>query len=179
MAGSRRTGWGSLGGLAGRAWGGIKSFFGGGGGGGNGAPADVSTTAVNKDLSPEQRAFLDVVASGESGKSGAYNIINGGGHFSDYSDHPGGSAAGRYQDLASTWRSLKNKYGLADFSPKNQDLGNWHLADDDYRKSTGRDLLSDIKAGNWDQIRQGLKGTWVSWEGYSGASELGSCRPAR
>jgi muramidase (phage lysozyme) len=155
-----------LGGMFGGGAGGGAGGSGGRGGGGN-APADISTTAANKDLSAEQRAFLDLIASGESGKGGAYNIQYGGGHFSSYADHPGGTAAGRYQDLPSTWAGLKRKYGIADFSPKNQDIGNWHLAEDDYRKRTGRDLIQDIQAGNWGQIKSGLQGTWVSWAGYS------------
>jgi muramidase (phage lysozyme) len=135
------------------------------GGGGDNAPPDVETTAFDKTIPPEKRAFLDLIASGES--KGAYNIQYGGGHFSSYAQHPGGGAAGRYQDLPNTWAGLQKKYGIPDFSPTSQDVGNVLLAQDDYFKKTGRDLWADVKSGEWERIKAGLQGTWVSWASYS------------
>jgi muramidase (phage lysozyme) len=116
-------------------------------------------TAVSKDLPAEARGLLDAVASGESG--GDYKIRYGGGGFSDYSDHPGGGAAGRYQFLPSTWARMKREMGLKDFSPESQDKAAWRLAKEDYASRTGgRDLLADLKSGEFNP--GALAPTWVS-----------------
>lgn len=128
-------------------------------GGGN----DVGTggrASVAKDIPVEAKALLDTVASGEAKD---YNVMNGGARFSDYSHHPGGRAAGRYQDLPSTWKGIQSETGLKDFSPESQDKGNWYLAQRDYKKHTGRDLLPDLKNPDMRaSIGRALGPTWVS-----------------
>ena len=80
-------------------------------------------------------AFRDMIAVSEGtankGDNG-YNVLVGGGLFSDYSTHPNqlitlnsaglkSTAAGRYQILHGTWVSLCSKLGVSDFSPATQD----------------------------------------------------------
>jgi muramidase (phage lysozyme) len=125
--------------------------------GGGGVP--TGNTAVAKELPKEARGLLDALSGPES--RGSYSMLIGGKHFSDYSQHPPGNVdAGRYQDIGSTWRRIQQGTGLKDFSPHSQDLGNWWLAQQDYKASTHRDLLGDLKSGHFDP--RGLQNTWVS-----------------
>jgi len=127
------------------------------------------------------RPLLDAIAGSESPD---YNTVYGGGKFDDMSDHPRravpiasgpnrgktSSAAGRYQFLGSTWDEVKKEAGLSDFSPENQDLGAWHLANKTYKQKTGRDLESDLTSakGNPEAIKGiggMLSGVWTSLPG--------------
>ena len=135
--------------------------------GAHGSAAASGTTAVAQDLTPEARAFLDTTASGESP---AYNVMNGGGKFDSYAQHPqpykGGRAAGQYQFLGSTWLGIQKETGLKDFSPENQDKGAWYLARRDYRLHTGRDLQTDLASKDPARVAavgQALHSTWVSF----------------
>ena len=149
-----------------------------------GAPEGSNFTPVNTSIPPEGRALLATIAGPESG--GAYNIRyspSGGTTFSGYADHPRiaetipsgqpnagktSSAAGAYQMLGSTWDQEATKLGLKDFSPANQDIAAWDLAQTTYQEKTGRNLLSDLKSNN-PQIVAGvagaLKGQWASLPG--------------
>ena len=139
----------------------------------------AKTSAVNRNLSPEARALLDTVAGDESPD---YNTIYGGRKVSDLSRHPGidvpigrgpnagktSSAAGRYQFLKGTWNEQAQKLGLQDFSPENQDLAAWNLANETYGNKTGRDLQSDLSSNNpalQARIGHVLSGTWTSLPG--------------
>lgn len=134
-------------------------------------------TTLGGAIPPEGRRLLDAIAKPESG--GRYNVrFDGsptGATFDDFSNHPRvfepipegfkaagkkSSAAGRYQITATTWDRLAPKIGLSDFSPRSQDQAAWTLAVDDYRRNTGRDLLSDLRSGEAGRIRKGLAGTW-------------------
>ena len=84
-------------------------------------------------LNPNVAAFLRIIREGESNQTDdAYTLINGGGHFTDFSKHPydgiptteGGKAAGAFQDLGTTWKELREQFNLLDFTPKSQELGN-------------------------------------------------------
>ena len=144
---------------------------------GRGKGAKIS--AVNRNLSPEARALLDTIAGDESPD---YNTIYGGRKISDLSRHPGidvpigrgpnagktSSAAGRYQFLKGTWNEQAQKLGLQDFSPENQDLAAWNLANETYGNKTGRDLQSDLSSNNpalQARIGHVLSGTWTSLPG--------------
>jgi hypothetical protein len=61
---------------------------------------------------------------------------------------------------------LKRQYPeLTDFSPKNQDKAAWYLAKDDYKRNTGRDLLTDLQGRNFGKITKALNKTWTSLAG--------------
>ncbi len=74
-------------------------------------------------------AFLKTIATLESGNS--YNVLCGGGTFSDYSTFPDWSgcningvmshAAGAYQFQPATWAAIQKQLSLPDFSPASQD----------------------------------------------------------
>lgn len=164
----------SMGGTGGAGAKGDPTRMGGGGGTGTG-----STVAVNQDISPVGRAFLDQIASGES--DGSYNEEWGGSHFSSYADHPRKefdvgngtetSAAGRYQFEKATWDDVAGKLGLKDFSPKNQDIAAWYLAKRDYSNKTGgRDLEADLKSKNYDTYANALNVLHKTWSSMSGTS---------
>lgn len=125
------------------------------------APRGFSPIA-STDLPPEARAFLDTIAGPESG--GRYDVRWGGMRgpqtITDLSRHPNilepgpagpSSAAGRYQITGSNWYGaggrpgLAARYGATDFSPQTQDRVTWAWAQDEYRRQTGRDLLSDLR----------------------------------
>lgn len=89
-------------------------------------------------MSPNLKAFLDMIAFSEGTDNGrqatknhGYDVIVGGGNFTDYSDHPNqlvwikqglaSTAAGRYQILNRYWKFYKNQLKLSDFSPASQD----------------------------------------------------------
>ena len=137
------------------------------------------TKAASKEVPLEARALLDTIASKESPD---YNTIYGGQKFSDYSDHPGvgvtikggpnagktASAAGRYQLIRPTWEDQRDKLGLKDFSPENQDKAAWNLAQETYNSRTSRNLLEDIKSGNpavQARIGNVLSKVWTSLPG--------------
>lgn len=84
-------------------------------------------------------AFLDMLAWSEgtstiNASDDGYNVIVGGGLFTDYSKHPRklvalprygikSTAAGRYQFLAGTWDAIVRNYGFKGrFIPEAQDL---------------------------------------------------------
>ncbi len=84
-------------------------------------------------------AFLDMLAWSEGtstikASDDGYNVIVGGGLFTDYSKHPRqlvslprygikSTAAGRYQFLAGTWDAIVRNYGFKGrFIPEAQDL---------------------------------------------------------
>lgn len=127
------------------------------------------------------RALLDAIAGSESPD---YSTIYGGRKFQDFADHPRqavpirtgpnagnvSTAAGRYQFLARTWDEVAKEAGLPDFSPDNQDLGAWHLANKTYQQRTGRDLEKDLTAaqGNPNAVKgiaRYLSGVWTSLPG--------------
>ena len=130
------------------------------------------------ELSQARRAFLDALAIGESG--GRYDILCGGGRFSDYSAFPQWSgvqgpagvshAAGKYQFEPATWQEEAAKLHLQDFSPASQDAAAWDLAQAVYQRVAGRDLAADLMAGDASHVAHALHSTWTS---------LGSSFPTR
>lgn len=133
--------------------------------------------AVNTALPRHALALLDTIYDTESG--GRYNIIYGGGTFSDYSDHPRQlitirnglnkgkktSASGAPQFTAPTWDRAKKALGLSDFKPTSQDAAAWWLAQSDYKRRTGQNLLSDLQTESGEVIAiigAKLSPTWTS-----------------
>ena len=132
---------------------------------------------LNRTIPAEGYGLLNAIAGPESG--GNYGVIYGGKQFNDYSHHPHlnipiengpnkgktSSAAGRYQFLGDTWDDISGRYGLPDFSPQNQDLGAWALANEVYRNKTGGDLTEALRAGKLQDVAKTLSGTWTSLAG--------------
>ncbi len=151
-----------------------------------GSPAVVGSTVAASDLKPYQAALLDTISGPES--AGRYDVMYGGGRFSDFSQHPGkaipiesgpnagktSSAAGRYQFLGSTWNQYANMMGLSDFSPANQDRAAWQLAADTYRANTGQDLDAVLQSGDPEAIA-GVGGALSKvWTSLPGGIEQGT-----
>jgi muramidase (phage lysozyme) len=147
-----------------------------------GAPADGSDI-VAAGMPGVARGLLNTVASVESP---GYDVINGGGKFSSFADHPRkrillpngqySSAAGRYQFIGSTWDEAAAALQLTDFSPENQDRAAWWLAQRDYKARSGRDLQLDLESGNFTLIagvRRFLAGSGnaTTWEGLQSLSD--------
>lgn len=124
---------------------------------------------LEKALSnPNVRKMLDVIANAEGVKHG-YNTIFGNKRSDDLKAHPNvkreftqtdgkknsTTAAGRYQFLKGTWDSVSKKYGLTDFSPKNQDLAAVALI-------LGRGALGDVIKGDFTKAVGKLGGEWAS-----------------
>lgn len=152
------------------------------GGGTTGAAADGSDI-VASGMPGVARGLLNTIAGVESP---GYDVINGGGKFSDFSDHPRqriplpngqySSAAGRYQFLAGTWDEAAAALQLDSFSPENQDRAAWWLAARDYRARSGRDIQLDLESGNFALIagvRRFLAGSGsaTTWEGLQNLSD--------
>lgn len=143
-----------------------------------GVPGASGNAPVNQSIPREGRALLQRIGATES--ANRYDVRYGGARFFDFSDHPNiavpitsgpdvgktSTAAGYYQFLNSTWQAEKQKLGLSDFSPANQDTAAWDLAQTEYKNKTGRDLLGDLKAGkSIDSILPSLSGQWSSLPG--------------
>lgn len=124
---------------------------------------------LEKALSnPNVRKMLDVIANAEGVKHG-YNTIFGNERSNDLKAHPNvkkeftqtdgkknsTTAAGRYQFLKGTWDKVSKKYGLTDFSPKNQDLAAVALI-------LGRGALGDVMKGDFTKAVGKLGGEWAS-----------------
>lgn len=123
---------------------------------------------------PQIAAFLHVIREGESNQNDdAYTLINGGGHFTSFADHPfahqsapPGKAAGAYQFIPHTWDGLVSRYGFTNFSPQCQDEGAVALILEHYAGDA-------IKAGQIAEACQILGSTWTSLPG------LGTARAER
>ena len=109
---------------------------------------------------PQVKAALDTIAWAEGGR---YNNLYGGGTFSG-NQHPNraitaagytSTAAGRYQFLYRTWIEIKNRLGLADFSPQNQDIACLDLIHQ-------RGQLNKLLNGDFEGMMKGLGFAWAA-----------------
>lgn len=121
-------------------------------------------------------AFLDMIAFAEGTDNGrqptknhGYDVLVGGGLFTDYSDHPRvlvrlprlgirSTAAGRYQLLSRYYDAYKKQLGLRDFSPASQDA----IAVQQIRE---RRAIPDIEAGRIADAVRKCKNIWASLPG--------------
>lgn len=120
-------------------------------------------------------AFLDMLAWSEGTSTiqksdDGYNVIVGGGLFTDYSKHPRklvalprygikSTAAGRYQFLAGTWDAIVRNYGFRGrFIPEAQDLAAIKLL-------TECGALPHIKAGRIAEAIAEAAPIWASLPG--------------
>lgn len=126
-------------------------------------------------MTPNQKAFLDMIAWSEGTDNGhqptanhGYDVIVGGGQLTDYSDHPrklvmlgrqlASTAAGRYQLLARYWDVYKRQLSLKDFSPASQDA----VA---LQQIKERQALPDIEAGRAEAAIVKCSRIWASLPG--------------
>ena len=138
---------------------------------------------MNQNISREGQAFLDALAIGESGPRPDYTILYGGAHFlpttpsrQGYYDFPlwpgqdNSHAAGRYQFEPATWKDVVERLDLGHTiksfrNPDDQDLGAWLLAQDDFHRKGGANLLTELRGGSDDDLANvatTLKSTWTS-----------------
>ncbi|UFX08700.1 hypothetical protein [Sinorhizobium meliloti] len=136
-----------------------------------GVSTPTEAAVVASEIPPEGAALLNTIAGTESPD---YNVLNGGERFSSFADHPrrvgrGGTAtaAGRYQFVEKTWDRASTAVGAKDFSPASQDRSAWWLAQNDYKANTGRDLMTDMRAGRYTEIRRALGSTWEGLKSLS------------
>jgi muramidase (phage lysozyme) len=118
------------------------------------------------------RAFLHTIRVGEgTADPMGYRRHFGGSHFDTYADHPrriitaglganryDSSAAGAYQFLTKTWTECAAALGLADFSPRNQDVAALFLID-------RRRALDDVIAGRFEDAVKKCAREWASLPG--------------
>jgi muramidase (phage lysozyme) len=114
------------------------------------------------------RAFLRMIRIGEGTTiDDGYRTMFTGVKFTDFTRHPNvrneangivSTAAGAYQFLYNTWRSLHNKFLFSDFSPHNQDLGCIALI-------AGRKALVDVMNGKISEAIHLCRVEWASLPG--------------
>ena len=130
-------------------------------------------------MTPNQKAFLDMIAHSEIGapllavSNNGYDVIVGSTAthpdlFSDYSDHPNklvqlnttlaSTAAGRYQLLYRYYAIYKRQLGLADFSPDSQD----RIA---LQQIKERGALYDLASNNFESAVGKCSNIWASLPG--------------
>ena len=127
-------------------------------------------TPTAASLDQKISAFLTMIRLFETGRTDDYNILYGGAHFSDYSKHPyegkplpAHSAAGAYQFIIATWRTLQNQLGLPDFSPASQDAAATELL-------RQKGVIAALDADNVDQAMRLASPVWASLP-YSAAGQ--------
>lgn len=129
------------------------------------------------NISIQLKAFRDVIAYSEGTDKPAfqptrcrgYDVIVGGGLFTDFSKHPRilvylprykikSSAAGRYQFIRATWDALQRRLKLPDFSPASQDA-----ACDELLRECG--ATKRLVTGDFDGACKAANGIWASLPG--------------
>jgi len=119
-----------------------------------------------------QKAFLTMLAHSEGtfghGDNGYNMIVNPGGFFTSYADHPRklvkvndtifSTAAGRYQVLSRYFDAYKKLLNLPDFSPDSQDA----IA---LQQIKERQALDDIESGDIQAAINKCCNIWASLPG--------------
>jgi muramidase (phage lysozyme) len=125
---------------------------------------------VSTEFSPSMKAFLDVIAyaEGTGHPDGYRDIVNPGGLFDSFDDHPRevisegldrpSTAAGRYQITDETWDEMKVKIGVEEFSPTNQDKAAVQLI-----KVEG--AFNDVETGKFESAVDKVNNRWASFPG--------------
>lgn len=121
-------------------------------------------------------AFLDALAWAEGTDNGrqptahsGYDVIVGGSLLTDFSKHPNkliplprygisSTAAGRYQFIIKTWRTLQQRLKLPDFSPASQDAACLELL-----RECG--ALARLDEGDFRGAVQAARKIWASLPG--------------
>jgi muramidase (phage lysozyme) len=133
---------------------------------------------------PYLRALMRTISASEANTPQPYNVIYGGQHVQDLSEHPNrcvkifmgpnrgncSTASGRYQFLNTTWAEKASKYHPQpqkfllwknySFEPEYQDqvLYRW-LADNN---AWGMDIAQQLRAGRLNHVLEHLSPTWTS-----------------
>ncbi len=133
-------------------------------------PRGVAT----KDLSPEEKAFLDMIAYAEDTHDN-YNMQYGGSSFSG-TQHPrrwiaspwgtpgvGSDAAGRYQFLSTSWDEAADAIGVSRnaFTPVNQDRAAIYLIQRN-GADTYRHVLNSSSRVQFEAAVRNLSHVWAS-----------------
>ena len=117
------------------------------------------------------RAFLKAIRLGEGTLDDrGYHRMVGGEEFEDFSHHPNkrvyvprykvwSTAAGAYQFIHRTWRSVVELYDLPDFSPECQDEGAVALIE-------GRGALHNVIRGEFEEAIEKCSLEWASLPGH-------------
>lgn len=136
-------------------------------------------STVNKNL----QAFLWMIRKAEGTATiNGYRYLFGSTYtkeklFTSYKDHPkqyfdytdkagktiSTSAAGAYQITYTTWKALKMKIPLPDFTPANQDAAAIQLIKE-------RNAIKDIEAGRFEDALNKVRRIWASLPG-AGANQ--------
>ena len=125
-------------------------------------------------ITNNQKAFLTMISVSEgtstskTTKHDGYDVIVGGGLFTDFSNHPhvlvklnsrlSSTAAGRYQLLARYFDAYKVQLGLPDFSPASQDA----IALQQIKECHA---LDDIESGRFSSAVKRCTHIWASMPG--------------
>lgn len=131
-------------------------------------------------ISPERRALLNTIRYAEgtwaNGSDRGYRTMLGGGLMNNLDRHPdkvnsaGGfasTAAGAYQFLTTTWRSVAQAMGLKQFGPEVQDQGAMQLI-------KGRGALGLADQGRFTpELANKLAPEWASFPTMAGKSFYG------
>jgi len=138
------------------------------------------------DTSANVRAFLETIAraEGTSGQADPYRVCYGYRHtIQSFADHPAitgewmgeklpdaiciaagvpvgsvSTAAGKYQIKKATWKTLKSRLGLRDFSPESQDAAAIELINE-------KGVLDAVKAGDITTALDAVRKIWASLPG--------------
>jgi muramidase (phage lysozyme) len=138
-----------------------------------------STTGFDPDAAIKD-SYLDVLNKAEGSPSP--NTLFGYDTFDSLSTHPNtkvwynngedfSTAAGLYQINKATWDEFSAKTGVTDFSEASQKTVGWAIAEANYAKNTGRDLLADLKSGNTQQIMDAFTGNSNRWASLPGGKQ--------
>lgn len=128
------------------------------------------------ELTPNRKAFLDLIAYSEIGprllavSDNGYNVCVGSTPehpilFTDYSRHPrirsadqDSDAAGRYQFMGRYWETYRQQLNLPDFGPASQDQWALQLVRECH-------ALDDVDFGRIEDAVVKCKSRWASFPG--------------
>ena len=140
--------------------------------------ANVSESGPYR-LTPERRALLNTIRYAEGtwkdGQDKGYQVLYGGSLFDDLTRHPdrvivkryASAAAGAYQFLPTTWRSVAKELKLNSFEPPHQDQAALHLV-------KRRGALREIdRNGLTKAVMDRLAPEWASFPTKAGRSAYG------
>ncbi len=140
-------------------------------------------TKLNRELiykvTPKRKALLNTIRYAEGtwsqGYELGYRVLYGGGYFSDLSRHPEkviikkyrSAAAGAYQIIPTTWKSVSAQLKLKNFKPSSQDQAALHLV-------KKRGVLEEFDRNGISRlVISSLSNEWASFPDSKGVSKYG------